>query len=232
MRNVVITGAGRGLGLEVTKAHVQMGDRVWALSHSMTEELQQLSETSENLTVLLCELTRTESVADCCQTVPAGIDLLYNIAGLYSHEQLCGLEGTDFALCQKMYDVNALGPLRVLQALKDKLSDGALVMNVSSEAGSIGQAGRSGEYGYCMSKAALNMGIKLFANEMAGRNIRNFLYHPGWIRTQMGGVRAAASPYSISAEYAAECILKLTLHPENYPKEQMYWDYEGNQLPW
>ena len=232
MKTIVITGAGRGMGLQVTKKHTERGDRVYAISHSRTEELAALDDANQNLHVILCELTDDASVEAACGLIVKPVDILYNIAGLYSHEQNCGLEGMDFDISLKMYNVNALAPMRVLKALEGLLHEGSIVMNVSSEAGSVGQAGRTGEYGYCMSKAGLNMGVKLFDNAHRDGGIFTFAYHPGWIRTQMGGERAMASPYSISAEYAAECVMKITDHPAEYYARGLYWDYEGNQLPW
>lgn len=122
--------------------------------------------------------------------------------------------------------------IRVLKAAREKLSNDCIVMNVSSEAGSIDQAGRSGEYGYCMSKSALNMASKLFANEVKDTDIRVFCYHPGWLRTQMGGEGAAKSEFSISAEEAAICVMKVTDKGEIQNGNIQYLDYKGNELPW
>ena len=227
---VLITGAGRGLGLEIVKKHIELGDRIIALAHSMTDELEQLVMAADKITAYTCELTCEPEIIRIASEVTGSIDILYNVAGLYYFDQNCGIAGTDMESCRKMYDVNAVAPLIVMKAFEKHLSAGSIVMNVSSEAGSIGNTGRQGEYGYCMSKAALNMAGKIFANEH--KECRVFCYHPGWIRTRMGGDGAAKSPYSISPEEAAECILKVTLGADKIPENVMYLDYEGRELNW
>lgn len=231
-RTILITGIGRGMGLETVKAHLALGDRIFGLTHSITDGLKAVMEGNENLTVFPCELTNHEEVEAVFRQINEPVDILYNVAAIYSIPQMVGLDETDLEICRKMYEVNALGTLRVLKFAKHLLHEGSVVMNVSSEAGSIGQAERKGEYGYCMSKAAVNMASKLFANEMEGTGIRVFCYHPGWMRTQMGGIRAEQSSHSISAEEGAERMMKVTLHPEQIPADVMYLDYKGNYLPW
>jgi NAD(P)-dependent dehydrogenase (short-subunit alcohol dehydrogenase family) len=71
-----------------------------------------------------------------------------------------------------MYDINALGPVRVLAAAAPLLHKGSVVLNVTSEAGSVGDCKRESEYGYCMSKAAENMASKIFSNEYRARGVR------------------------------------------------------------
>lgn len=233
-KTVLVTGAGRGMAFEVAKAHAALGDKVLCLAHSLTSELKALAESSELVKVELCELTYSVSVNQALSSFSDKIDILYNIAGIYRFDQNCGIDSTSMEECIKMYDVNALGPMRVLQGMRKQLSPDAIVMNVSSEAGSIGMSGRAGEYGYCMSKAALNMASKIFSNELKkeGSSVRVFCFHPGWIRTQMGGEGAAKSPYSISAQEAAECVMKVTLNPSAIPADIMYLDYQGNFLQW
>ena len=90
---------------------------------------------------------------------------------------------------QRLINVNSLGPLRVANAFLPLLSQGEMkrLCFVSSEAGSIERAQRTAWYGYCMSKAALNMGVKLVFNRLRPQGYTVRLYHPGWMRTYMGG---------------------------------------------
>jgi NAD(P)-dependent dehydrogenase (short-subunit alcohol dehydrogenase family) len=93
-------------------------------------------------------------------------------------------------------DVNAVGAARVVKYFRAHLVDGGLLAFISSEAGSIGSSGRASEYGYCMSKAALNMFARLMGNreKQRGSGVRVVALHPGWIRTDMGGPNAHLAP--------------------------------------
>ena len=217
--NVVITGAGRGLGLEMVKKHIGLGDRVLALAHSITAELDNIGtnpeivaeDGSSRLEVQTIELTDYESVVKLAEGYNSDIDILYNIAGIYYEDQRCDLEDTDMAKAMRMYEINALAPLNVMKAFEKYLKKGSINLVVSSEAGSIGASWRSSEYGYCMSKAAVNMAAKNFSNATSERGIQTILYHPGWMRTQMGGDRAKASSESIEASESADSLIKTVL---------------------
>jgi NAD(P)-dependent dehydrogenase (short-subunit alcohol dehydrogenase family) len=93
-------------------------------------------------------------------------------------------------------DVNAVGAARVVRYFRHRLSDGGLLALISSEAGSIGGSGRQSEYGYCMSKAALNMLARLLGNreKQLRSGVHVVAIQPGWIRTDMGGPRADLAP--------------------------------------
>src|SRR3546814_3825477 len=84
-------------------------------------------------------------------------------------------------------DLNAAGPLLLTQALAALLADGAKVANLSSELGSITDAGRFGTPSYCISKAAQNMASVLLAHALHERGIVVAALHPGWVQTDMGG---------------------------------------------
>ena len=87
------------------------------------------------------------------------------------------------------------------------------------------------EYGYAMSKAALNMASVTFRNETREQGIRVYCFHPGWMRTRMGGARAAASPESIAPEEAAEALYDC-LYNKNGQIPGMFFDYLNNPWPW
>src|SRR5262249_57807923 len=125
-------------------------------------------------------------------------------------------------------DVNALGPLRVVQAFLPLLRAGRspLLVNVSSEAGSIGPAGRDREFDYCMSKAALNMATRLLGNYLSGA-VRVLALHPGWLRTDMGGPHAALDPDAV-----AETVSERLLGDDPAPSSSLFIDHQGRPLPW
>ena len=110
------------------------------------------------------------------------IDVVVNNAGIGGWDSL---ERLDLDLARKQYDVNTLGPLRVTLALLPRLHRGARIGFVSSKAGSIGDLPSGGNYGYRMSKSALNMGAANLAAELAPRGIHVVVLHPGFVRTEM-----------------------------------------------
>lgn len=234
-RLVLVTGAGRGLGYYVTKKHLEMGDRVYALSRKISEPLKKLMEEYPALTIKLCDLSKTEEVEAAMKDLTAAaepLDILYNVAGLFFETDRVPLEETDLERCIQLFDVNAMGCLRVMKYAAPVLKNGSILMNVSSESGSITDNQRSQEYGYGMSKAALNIASKIFSNQVSGDGVRVFCYHPGWMKTDMGGEGARLSDFSLEPEYAAECIMDIAMHPENIPADVMFLDYNKQKLNW
>ncbi len=100
------------------------------------------------------------------------------------------------------------------------------MVNISSEAGSVGQSGRDREFDYCMSKAALNMATRLLANHLQGA-ARVFSLHPGWLRTDMGGAHAALDPLETARESAA-----LIEREARNSVGALFIDHTGAPLPW
>lgn len=102
------------------------------------------------------------------------------------------------------------------------------IINISSEAGSIENALRVCEYGYCMSKAALNMGTKILQN--AFPEIKFYAIHPGWMKTPQGyaGATKECSPQQEPSDTAE----KLFSIAENKTYNYIFGDFEGNKMPW
>jgi NAD(P)-dependent dehydrogenase (short-subunit alcohol dehydrogenase family) len=107
-----------------------------------------------------------------------------------------------------------------------KKGDRKLIINVSSEAGSIADCWRESEFAYSMSKAALNMQSKILQNYLKPRGFKVLAVHPGWMQTDMGGADA-----DIPADEAAEGIFRLAEKNWN-PDDEIYMDYRGQPLPW
>ncbi len=234
-KRILITGAGKGLGYAVTQKHLVAGDRVYALEYQITDPLLQLEEQFSSLTVKKCDLANTEQVQDALQDLlcrKESVDIIYNIAGIFFESDRVPLEETDIERCLLLYNVNALGPLRVMKYTVPLLKSGTVVMNVTSESGSVTDCRRTAEYGYSMSKSAFNMASKTFSNQLSGKGVRVFCYHPGWMKTDMGGEGARLSPTAITAQDAADAIMDITLHPEQIPEQVMYLDYQKNPLKW
>ncbi|MEC9489348.1 MAG: SDR family NAD(P)-dependent oxidoreductase [Halanaerobiales bacterium] len=104
-----------------------------------------------------------------------------------------------------------------------------LLINISSEAGSIADCWRKKEYGYSMSKAAVNMQSKIIQNDLQDEGLKVFALHPGYLKTYMLGPKNQKA--DIEAEVSAAEIYKLFIEKRDQ-FEEIYYDYQGNQLPW
>jgi NAD(P)-dependent dehydrogenase (short-subunit alcohol dehydrogenase family) len=101
-----------------------------------------------------------------------------------------------------------------------------LIVNISSEAGSIADCQRQREYAYCMSKAALNMQSKILQNYLGSKGFKVLAVHPGWMQTDMGGSDADIHP-----DVAAEGIFELAARDWS-SNDEIYLDYRGNSMRW
>lgn len=185
MATWVVTGANRGIGLELCKQIAARGDDVVAVCRSKSKELEALASNGKVKIVDGVDVTSDgagEKVAGALGG--KSIDVLLNNAGVLVPG---GLDDLDLDVVSKQFEVNAVGPLRLTKALLPKLTKGSKVALVSSRAGSIGDNGSGGLYGYRMSKAALNMAGVSLARDLAPKGIAVVVLHPGFIRTDMTG---------------------------------------------
>jgi NAD(P)-dependent dehydrogenase (short-subunit alcohol dehydrogenase family) len=231
----VITGAGQGLGLSLVKQHIERGDRVYAFELNITDQLREYAQKNERLHVYQCDVASTESVEAATAELlakEAQIDFLYNNAGVFRMEDRCGLAETDIDAGMVMMQVNAVGLLRMCKAAVPKLGQGSVVVNITSESGSIGDCYRDVEYMYGMSKAAANIASVILQNEVKKRGVRVVCFHPGWLRSSMGGKAAAESPYSVSCDESAANIVRFALNPDTIPEGVTFMEHTGKPLPW
>jgi len=196
MAIVAITGAGRGIGLELARQHVAAGDRVLALVRNPdgADALNAMAAASDGkLTVHALDVGDDESVkAGAASTGQGAIDILYNVAGI-SGEIAPELESADWGQWNSVFNITIMGSLRVLQAFLPRMSSGARVMNLSSQlAASTWPYG--GFYAYGAAKAGLNRMMRSVAIDVKDRGIIVGLIHPGWVQTDMGGAGADITP--------------------------------------
>ncbi|MCL2056801.1 MAG: SDR family NAD(P)-dependent oxidoreductase [Oscillospiraceae bacterium] len=236
-RRVLVTGAGRGLGFALTALHLAAGDEVYAYEYALSDELEALKMShAGRLHIYKCDIGSTQSVENAMSAlVEKGgqLDIIYNVAGLYIQgEREKGLAQTDLDDGMDMYNVNGVGLLRVCKAAFPLIGKGTLVVNITSEAGSITACDRAFEYMYCISKAAANMASKLLSNELHPLGARVICINPGWMQTQIGGERAADSPGSIPPEKSAKDILGIVGRIDKIPHSHMFMWHHGTLLPW
>ena len=230
-RTAIITGAGSGLGYELALAHVKVGFLVFALDVAVSSRLSELvEELNGRIFAYTCDISSTESVTgamDDIKTKTSHIDRLFNNAGIHRFADWVTIEETDLDFCKTMIDINAVGPLRVVKAAIPLLRDGSIIINTSSEAGSITDADGIIGYGYAMSKAAMNMGARIMDNWLIGRGIRTLMIHPGRMRTAMRGSHSNIDPWETAAG-----LMNLIEGIGDIPKEKKFMDYKGAPYNW
>ena len=233
-----VTGADRGLGFALCAELLNRGWQVFAGQHmpEWTELSALANQYPEALQLIPLEVRSVESARAAAQAIAGQtdhLDILINNAGVNSPTTLHTIrEPQDYAEMQRMYDVNALGPLRITEAFLSLLDRGNLkrLCFISSEAGSIARSERTAWFGYCMSKAALNMAVKILFNDLSPNGYTFRVYHPGWIRSYMSGVKNMEATFE-PEEAAAKAIPILLGQLENQG-ELVLVDYEGKEWPW
>jgi NAD(P)-dependent dehydrogenase (short-subunit alcohol dehydrogenase family) len=220
MPTVVITGANRGIGLEMARQYTQRGDEVVAVCRKASDELAKLDVE----VVADVEVTDDAAVGRLAASLEGRtIDVLVNCAGILSDESLGDL---DFDRMRRQYEVNSLGPLRVTAALRGSLGKGSKVAIVTSRMGSIEDNTSGGRYGYRMSKAAVNMAGRSLANDLKDDGVAVAILHPGFVRTDMTGHQGLIDPPESAAGLIAR-IDEVTLETTG-----TFWHSNGEVIPW
>lgn len=229
--NFLITGARRGLGLALTQQLLDRECRVSVLVRNSSEGLDALQERyGERIGLHLGDVTDEDSVRHVFAQVTeklGHLDAVINNAVIYLDTPAPVLDELDLSICAQTFEVNTAGPLRVSKYALPLVRKGKrkLIVNISSEAGSVGDCGRTTEYAYCMSKSALNMGTKLMQNYLKPEGIKVLAMHPGWFNSSGEG------PAPITAAEAAVKVLSTILKPFTV-EDPIYLDSDGKPLPW
>lgn len=220
MANVVVTGANRGIGLELVRQFLRRGDHVVAACRTPSAELLETGAQVESG----IDVSDDASVRDLGERLRGhSVDVLVNNAGVLSRETLDDLDSDRM---RRQFEVNAIGPMRVTAALRGCLSPGSKVAIVTSRMGSIADNSSGGMYGYRMSKAAVNAGGASLANDLKPSGVAVCLLHPGYVKTDMTGGNGMIGPDE-SASGLIDRIDALTLEQTG-----SFWHMNGEALPW
>jgi NAD(P)-dependent dehydrogenase (short-subunit alcohol dehydrogenase family) len=220
--SVLIIGASRGIGLEFVRQYRAAGDRVVATARS-EEGLAALR--ALGATALQLDIADTASASGLAWQIDGQqFDLVLINAGVYGPRSE-GLQTPTEAEFDQVMHTNVLGPMRLLPQLADALAPGARIGILSSRMGSIGLRSSSSGWLYRASKAALNSVMKDASLALAGKaSLCSF--HPGWVRTDMGG---AGADIDVQTSVAGMRTVLLTLKPAHTGS---FFNYDGQALAW
>ena len=227
MATIAITGAARGIGLELTRQYAAAGDQLLAFCRNpqKADALNRLAAETGKVRVIGMDVADDASVKRAAaEAGDASVDVLLNVAGI-SGPSRPELEASDWAMWQESFDVMTMGPLRVLQAFLPRMQAGAKVINITSQiAASTWPTG--GFYAYGAAKAGLNRMMRSVAIDLRDRGIIVGLVHPGWVQTDMGGPNA-----EITSQESAEGIRKVT-QAWTLDRSGDFLKWNGETHPW
>ena len=220
MTHWVIVGASRGIGLAMVRQLIERGEEVTAAVRTMTPALRETGAT----VVEGVDIGLDEGAARLAEALgDMRVDVLVHNAGILRPDTLATL---DFDEALRHYNVNALGPLRVVRALLPNLGEGGRIGIVTSRVGSVSDNTSGGNYAYRMSKAAANMAVKNLSIELEPRGIAVAALHPGYVRTDMTQGRGNIEP-----DVAARGLI-LRMENLDLATTGTFWHAEGWQIPW
>ena len=221
MSTYLITGANRGIGLELVRQLKDRGEDIIATCRSSSTELDALSVRVETG----IDVSSGDSVVKLIENLNnTKIDVLIQNAGIAEFNSLSNLDPQSIL---HQFEVNALSPLCFVQAILSNLSDSAKIALISSRMGSIDDNTSGGSYGYRMSKVALCMAGKSLAVDLKSKGISVAILHPGLVSTRMTGFTSHGIKPKESVKGLVKRIDELTLDNTG-----TFWHSNGDILPW
>jgi NAD(P)-dependent dehydrogenase (short-subunit alcohol dehydrogenase family) len=231
MATVLITGSNRGLGLEFCRQYAEQGWHVIACARNPDDafDLNKLAGRHSNVqleSLDVADFSQIDALSWKLEEQP--IDVLINNAGIYPD---CGSNGfgkLDYQAWTNAFIINTEAPLKMAEAFLPQLMRGnkKLIANVSSLMGSMADNGSGGSIFYRSSKAALNAAMKTLAIDLKNQSVGVLIFHPGWVKTDMGGPNAL-----IDTETSIAGMRKLI---DNFSLDQTgsFVKYDGMPMPW
>ena len=223
MKSVVITGANRGIGLELTKQFLDNGSKVYATFRSDSGGLEQID--NPNLKTYKLDVRDGELIQKLVESIDGEVDLLINNAGV-ADGRWQSISEIDMEYALEVINVNAISPLLVTQKFQNKMKNGSTIVMISSLMGSISDCMSGRSYAYRASKSALNMFSIAMKNELQNEGISVLILHPGWVATDMGGPNATVSP----EESVSGMIERINEH--DLEMSGRYVEYDGTPIEW
>jgi NAD(P)-dependent dehydrogenase (short-subunit alcohol dehydrogenase family) len=237
-KSVFVTGADRGLGFTLCAGLLTRGWQVFAGQYMPDwPELEGLAKAyRKRLYIIPLDVCSEHSAAEAARRVAQQtdrLDMLINNAGVNTRSKQTSIrKPQNYADIHRVYDINAVGPIRVVAAFLPLLERGEFkrICFVSSEAGSITMAQRKSWFGYCMSKAALNMAVKILFNDLRPSEYTFRVYHPGYLKSYISGEKNLEA--TLELDEAAEMAIPIFLSRRADEDRLVMQDYEGQEWPW
>ncbi|WIO75339.1 SDR family oxidoreductase [Porticoccaceae bacterium LTM1] len=230
MPTLLITGANRGIGLELTRQYLEGGWNVLACCRQpdQADELKQLQSDNTMLSIHSVDVGNEQSIKQLAEELKGkSIDVLLNNAGIYggSGNKLGSITSDQWL---EVFKVNTIGPLLMAQVFLDQVasSDKKTIATISSKVGSIEDNQSGSNYMYRSSKTAVNQAMKSLSIDASGLGIKAVVLHPGWVLTDMGGPNAL-----INTQQSASG-LKAVLDNLKMEQSGQFINYDGSEIPW
>ena len=223
MKSVVVTGANRGIGLELVKQLLDSGYRVYATYRSEKGGLEDI--TNQNLSLHKMDVRDSAGIEELSNSIEGKIDLLINNAGV-ADGRWQSISEIDMQHALEVIEINSIAPVLITQKLLNQMSDDSTIVMMSSLMGSISDCMSGRSYAYRASKTALNMFSIAMKNELQQSGISILILHPGWVATDMGGPNATVSP----EQSVSGMIERIDEH--NLSMSGRYVQYDGTPIEW
>jgi NAD(P)-dependent dehydrogenase (short-subunit alcohol dehydrogenase family) len=231
MKTVLVTGANRGLGLEFCLQYAQAGWQVIATCRDTqnAHHLNQLKNQYENIQVMTLDVGQHHKIDSLAASLKGvSLDLLISNAGVYGDSAGHGFGAINYSDWRNTLDINLLSAIKLAEAFKACLANNkqGIFVAISSLMGSIADNDSGGSILYRSSKAALNAAMKSLSFDMKPAGIGVLIFHPGWVRTDMGGPNGLCdAPESIAG-------MRQQIDKFHMQKTGTFIKYDGTAMPW
>jgi NAD(P)-dependent dehydrogenase (short-subunit alcohol dehydrogenase family) len=223
MPNVLITGTNRGIGLEFVRQFAADGWRVLA-GCRRPDKADALKEIKGDVVVHPIDVARPDHIRDWARRLQGQpIDILINNAGHGGDD-----EAADPEVWARVLQINVIGAFEMARSFRPNVeaSDRKMIVNLSSRMGSIGDNREGGSYSYRSSKAGLNAAMHSFALDIKEKGVTVLLFHPGWVKTDMGGPDA-----TIDVETSVKGMRR-KIDAATLEDTGKFFNYDGKEIPW
>lgn len=231
MSTVLVTGANRGLGLEFCRQYAALGWKVLACCRkpAAATELIELARIFPAISIHTLDVRNFADIDALSRSLaPEPIDILLSNAGVYGDSSQTRFGSIDYQRWLDTLVINTQAPVRLAEAFLPQIarSQRKLIVAITSLMGSMGDNKSGGSIMYRSSKAALNAAMKSLSIDLKDRGVGVLILHPGWVKTDMGGLNAPTSPEE-SVAGMANVIGSFTAAWSG-----CFMNFQGKELPW
>lgn len=228
MSTVLITGANRGIGLELTKQYAEAEWHVLACCRepNTATALNALASNHSNIKIYALDVADFKQIDALAQQLNnVAIDVLINNAGVYPEGNL---SDDDVDNWLNGFKVNSIAPLKIATAFTPHIARSQLkkLATLSSKMGSIDDNTSGGSYMYRSTKTAVNSVMKSLSIDLRAHGIAVVTLHPGWVETDMGGPNALINTQTSVAG------LRQVIEHLNLENTGKFIAYNGKEIAW